>query len=289
MLNKIISLLFVLTVFTSGAKKPVEFKLWDGVNPPVESGLTPADENGENPGWITAVATGELFVFPADNPNGMAVIMCPGGGYVGLAMEHEGKALAQPLNDQGVTLAVVKYRMPNGHPTVPADDVNRAYEIVLEHAGEWGIDPAKIGIGGASAGGHLASTIATHPEMNKFKPAFQFLLYPVITMKGTSLNAGIKPGLLGQTPTKEQEAIYSNELRVSPETPQAFIAVSADDSVVPVINSLNYVNALVDNGVPVSLHVYPTGDHGWGYNTEKGENQMWWKEFADWLNNLYAN
>ena len=286
MFKKILSIALIMTAFNSFGKEPEAFRLWENQPPMVENGLTPSDEIVENPGWTSNVATGELFVYPAERPNGMALLMCPGGGYSGVAMEHEGRALAKPLNDLGITVGVVKYRMPNGHWQVPTEDVNRAYEIMVENADGWGINPNKIGIGGASAGGHLASTIATHPE-NKFKPAFQILLYPVISMNQEITHGGSRHFLLGDNPSPALVEYYSNERQVNSQTPPAFIAVSADDTVVPVKNSIDYFNALTANGVPVSLHVYPTGNHGWGYKPEKGENQMWFFELVNWLNNLY--
>ena len=286
MFGKIIMAGMLTVAFSLSAKSPVVLPLWNENRPPVESGLTPDNEIMENEGWISMVATPELTVYPADNPNGMALLMCPGGGYYGVAIQHEGKALAAPLNKEGVTVAVLKYRMPNGHHEVPADDVHRAMEILASHASEWGIDPMKIGIGGASAGGHLASTVATHPVAPGINPAFQVLLYPVISMKEGVTHQGSREGLLGKNPSEELVELYSNELQVTKQTPPAFIAVSADDDVVPVKNSIQYFNALVENGVSVSLHIYPSGSHGWGYSPEFVHNEMWFAELLHWLNNL---
>lgn len=268
---------------------PIVIPLWEDTLPPTSSGLTPETEVVENPGWISMVATPELTVYPAENPNGIALLMCPGGGYAGVAIQHEGKALAQPLNREGVTVAVLKYRMPNFHPEVPSEDVRHAFRILEENADKWKIDTHKIGIGGASAGGHLASTIATHPATEGINPSFQFLLYPVISMQPGITHEGSRYFLLGENPSLELIDQYSNELQVTPQTPPAFIAVSADDTVVPVKNSIDYFNALTNNGVPVSLHVYPTGSHGWGYSPEFLHNEMWFGEFLHWLNNLYPN
>ena len=289
-MKKIILICFSIinTVFLS-AKEPMTIKLWENTQPPTESGLTTDDEIMENEGWISLVATSELTIYPAENPNGMALLMCPGGGYYGVAISHEGKALADPLNKEGVTVGVLKYRMPNGHHEIPAQDVNRAYEILLEKAPELGINPSRIGIGGASAGGHLASTISTHHSKSSMKPAFQFLLYPVISMKEGLTHRGSRDNLLGILPPEELVELYSNELQVDPTTPPAFIAVSADDDVVPIGNTLDYVKALTDNSVPVSVHIYPTGGHGWGYNPEFKYFNLWYPEFISWLNNLYED
>lgn len=284
-----ISLLFFssLLCFAENSKavtvEPIIIPLWQDSKPPVENGLPENAEVIENPGWISSVTKPELYVYTASEPNGMAIVMCPGGGYSGVAISHEGKELSQILNDNGISLIVVKYRMPNFNTTVPADDIREAFRIVGEFADEWGINPAKIGIGGASAGGHLASTIATHPKDGEIKPAFQFLLYPVISMQENVTHGGSRYFLLGENPEQEIIDYYSNELQVNPNTSPAFIALSADDNVVPVKNSIDYFNALVENNIPVSLHIYPTGGHGWGTNPEFEFSNEWKNEFIKWL------
>ena len=263
--------------------EPVVIKLWENKTPPVSNELPVDAEVKENEGWISNVTQPELTVYPAPEPNGTALLMCPGGGYGGVAISHEGKDLAPILNKEGITLAVLKYRMPNGHSEVPGDDVKESLRILHERAGEWGIDVNRIGIGGASAGGHLASTIATHPSDDYPAPAFQMLLYPVISMKEGITHQGSRNGLLGDNPDQETVDFYSNELMVSSQTPPAFIAVSTDDSVVPLQNSLDYYNALLNNGVPSSLHIYPVGNHGWGTNPEFQYHDEWIAEMIAWL------
>ena len=284
--RKSLAIIFASYTLTLFASEPIVLSLWENIAPPTSNGLNPETEIVENPGWISMVATPELTVYPAESPNGMALLMCPGGGYAGVAIEHEGKALAPPLNQEGITVAVLKYRMPNFHPEVPAEDVNQAFKILKENAERWGIDTRKIGIGGASAGGHLASTVATHPSPDGINPTFQVLLYPVISMQSGVTHEGSRYFLLGENPQQDIIDEYSNELQVTPHTPPAFIAVSADDSIVPVKNSIDYFNALTDNGVPVSLHIYPHGDHGWGYSPTFVHNEMWFAELLHWLNSL---
>lgn len=287
---KLLSLAFCLTMISPVfANNPVTFNLWEKDSPKFESGLAADAEVVENPGWISLVTNPVLYVYPAEKPNGTAMLMCPGGGYYGVAIKHEGKDLAEILNDNGITLAVLKYRMPNGNYNVPSEDVIKALEILHQNASEWGIDPKRIGIGGASAGGHLASTVATHLEGMDFKPAFQFLLYPVITMDNSFTHQGSREALLGSDPSDELVKAYSNELQVSSDTPPTFIAVSANDNVVPVKNSIDYFNALKDNGVPVSLFIYPTGGHGWGYNPDFIHYKEWTAEMIHWFNTLFAN
>lgn len=270
-------------------KNNIVINLWKEKSPKFENGLDDKAETLENPGWISSVTDPILYIFQAEKPNGIAMLMCPGGGYSGVAIQHEGKALANMLNENGITLGVLKYRMPNGNYNVPSEDVWRALEIMHDQAPEWGVNPDRIGIGGASAGGHLASTIATHSVDSPLAPAFQFLLYPVITMDETFTHLGSREGLLGSNPSRELVDLYSNELQVTPSTPPTFIAVSANDKVVPVKNSIEYFNALISNDVPVSLFVYPTGGHGWGYNPEFIHNKEWTAEFLHWIQNLYEN
>ena len=287
---KLLSLAFSLTMISPAfANNPVTFNLWEKDSPKYESGLAADAEVVENPGWISLVTNPVLYVYPAEKPNGTAMLMCPGGGYYGVAIKHEGKDLAEILNDNGITLAVLKYRMPNGNYNVPSEDVIKALEILHQNASEWGIDPQRIGIGGASAGGHLASTVATHSEGMDFKPAFQFLLYPVITMDNSFTHQGSREALLGSDPSEELVKAYSNELQVTSDTPPTFIAVSANDNVVSVKNSIDYFNALKDNGVPVSLFIYPTGGHGWGYNPDFVHYKEWTAEMIHWFNTLFAN
>lgn len=263
---------------------PIVISLRDR-NAPSENGLTLADERVEAPWWIFSVAHPELYVYPAPRPNGKAMIMCPGGSYAGVAIEKEGKAIARRLNQDGITVAVLKYRMPNGHSEVPARDVAAAMEIMRGNAYKWGVDANKIGIGGASAGGHLASTVATHSDRDE-RPAFQVLLYPVISMKEELTHRDSRNNLLGSDQSPERIELYSNELQVTPDTPPAFIVLSADDDGVKPENSLLYYEALRKNGVPASLHVYPTGKHGWGYGAGFDYNEEWISNLAAWINKL---
>lgn len=262
---------------------PEIIPLWKDKAPTADNGLPTDAEKVENINWISSVTQPELFIFPAQNPNGKALIMCPGGGYAGVAMTFEGLGLAPLLNENGITLAVLKYRMPNGNHKVPAEDVHEAMRILTENSAKWGINPKKIGIGGASAGGHLASTVATHPVEDAPTPAFQVLLYPVISMEEGITHQGSRNLLLGENPSNELVELYSNDLQVSPTTPPAFIVVSGDDKTVPVENSLLYYKALNSNKIPATLHIYPDGGHGWGTRLNFKHNQQWTNELVSWL------
>lgn len=268
------------------ASAPIEISLWEDISPQYSNGLSKDAEKVENADWITLVTDPKLYVYPSSHPNGTAIIMCPGGGYYGLAIEHEGKQLAKLLNENGVTLAVLKYRMPNGNSEVPLEDGKRAIEILNERAEEWGIDTKRIGIAGASAGGHLAASLATSLSTTPLSPAFQVLLYPVITMDNSFTHSDTRANLLGKNPSDDKISRYSNEKQVTSQTPPAFITLSANDDLVPVENSLSYFEALNKEGVPVALFVYPSGGHGWGYSPGFKYNEEWTSELINWLNNL---
>lgn len=206
-----------------------------------------------------------IYVYPApqDKATGRAVLICPGGGYTHLAMDHEGKDWAPFFNNMGITAVVLKYRMPKGDHRVPVIDAETALEFMRANAHEWRVNKNDIGIMGSSAGGHLASVIATHAKGDK-APAFQILFYPVITMDPGFTHRGSHDNFLGKNASKKDIQRYSSDLQVTHATPRAFIALSDDDSGVLPANGVNYYTELYRHDVPASLHVYPTGGHGWG-------------------------
>ena len=275
----LLSFLFVTTMLS--AQKPVELPLWPN-GAPNNNELT-GTEQGRNNGGISNVTAPTLTVYPASHPNGMAIIMCPGGGYSGLAMHHEGHDMASWFNTQGITYAVLKYRMPNGHNEVPLSDAEQAIRMVREHAAEWSVNPQRVGVMGASAGGHLAASLATLYSSDKTRPDFQILFYPVISMQKGVTHGGCRKNLIGENPSQELEQKYSLERQVSPRTPQAFIMLSSDDDAVPPINGIGYFLALRDHKVPASLHAYPTGGHGWGFRDNFTYKRQWTEELEKWL------
>jgi len=224
-----------------------------------------------------------MTVYRPARPNGIAVIMCPGGGYSHQAAAHEGHDMAQWFNAQGITYVVLKYRIPKQRSNVPLEDAGQAVRLVRSHADEWGVNPSKIGIMGASAGGHLASTLATHYSDSLSRPNFQVLFYPVVTMDPAVTHMGSHNNLLGKDAAKALENEYSNELHVDKSTPQAFIMLSSDDRTVPPANSINYYNALIANGVPAAMHIYPVGGHGWGFRDSFPYKRQWTGELEKWL------
>lgn len=234
----------------------------------------------------------ELTVYlpEAKKATGRAVVCCPGGGYTHLAMDHEGHQWATFFNNQGIALIVLKYRMPHGNPQVPVSDAEQAMKTVRMNAANWHIDQHHIGIMGFSAGGHLASTIATHSK-GEAAPDFQILFYPVITMDLGYTHKGSHDNLLGtvaeskreQKEMRRLEFEYSNELQVNRTSPRAFIALSDDDKAVPATNGFNYYQQLYKHDVPASLHIYPTGGHGWGYRESFEYHYLMLFELKAWL------
>lgn len=222
-----------------------------------------------------------VLIHRPENPNGAAMVICPGGGYGGLVMGAEGNGIAEWLNKHGITGIVLKYRLPKGRSHVPLLDAQRAIRLVRVHAKEWGCDPGKIGIIGFSAGGHLASTAATHFDKGEGKttdpvnrescrPDFAVLVYPVITM-GELSHAGSRRNLLGKNPTPEMIKLFSNERQVGNDTPPTYLAHAKDDKVVPCENSRMFDKAMKGHRVPGKYLELPSGNHG--LNGYKGP--MW--------------
>jgi acetyl esterase/lipase len=205
-----------------------------------------------------------LTCYLPDVPSGRAIVCCPGGGYSHLAMQHEGHNWAEFFTAKGIAFFVLKYRMPHGNCAVPISDAEEAIKMVRRNAKTWNVSTDKVGIMGFSAGGHLASTIATHAK-GEAKPDFQILFYPVITMDPGFTHRGSHDNLLGKSAKKKLEREFSNDQQITRVTPRAFIALSDDDTTVLPINSANYYQECLRHDVPATVHVYPTGGHGWGY------------------------
>jgi acetyl esterase/lipase len=231
--------------------------------------------------------------------NGCAVVICPGGGYQHLAIDYEGHDVAEYFNTFGVAGFVLKYRLaPDYHHPSPRQDVQRALRIVRERAGEWHIDPHRVGVMGFSAGGHLASTAATHFDAGKpdasdpidhqsCRPDFAILAYPVITMSDKFGHGGSKKNLLGPNPEKGLAESLSNETQVTAQTPPTFLFHTAEDSAVPVENSIEFFLALRKAGVPAEMHVYEKGRHGLGLGTKDPKIAFalgtWPVRLHDWM------
>ncbi len=192
-----------------------------------------------------------------------AILIIPGGGYRVLSIGQEGYLWADHFVPQGIATIVLSYRMPMGHTEVPISDATEAMRLIREHAAEWGINPQKVGILGSSAGGHLASTIATHND-EQTRPNFQILFYPVISMNPAITHADSRFCLIGEKPSYGLQQLYSNQCQVTSQTPPAILILADDDFLVNPLNSVEYYTALHQAGVKASMHIYPKGGHGFG-------------------------
>jgi acetyl esterase/lipase len=236
-----------------------------------------------------------VYLPPKGTANGTAVIICPGGGYAHLAIGHEGYEVAEKLNEMGVTAFVLKYRLPSDSTMIdkeigPLQDAQRAIQLVRQHARSWGVDTARVGIMGFSAGGHLASTAGTHftqavidnKENISLRPDFMILVYPVISFTDSIGHRGSRDNLLGLNPPEDKIRLYSNELQVTPQTPPCFLVQAGDDKTVKIRNSLDFYEALHRNGVAAELHIYPGGGHGFGLHNLTTKDQ-WIERLQNWL------
>lgn len=234
-------------------------------------------------GYVTGVGVPTLTVWPARAPaaTGTGVIVCPGGGYETLAVEHEGADLARWLNRLGVATFVLRYRIPHpGHPA-PLEDVQAAIRLVRARAAEFGVAADRLGLLGASAGGHLAACASTLGSRHELRPDFLILLYPVIALDGPHAHAGSRRALTGVDPTPALLAQLDPSRHVTSGTPPVFLVHAADDTVVPPENSRRFHAALVAAGVSAELHVYPDGFHGFGLG--RGSAAAWPKACERWM------
>ena len=234
-----------------------------------------------------------LWPAPAEKATGAAVVICPGGGYGHLAVGHEGKDVAAWLNSFGVSGYMLKYRIaPYKHP-IPLGDAQRAVRIVRANAEKWKIDPARIGILGFSAGGHLASSAATHFDSGQAdaadpidrascRPDFAVLVYPVISM-GRFTHGGSKNNLLGKNPDQTLVDLMSNEKQVTAQTPPTFLIHTGNDGAVPVENSLAFFAACRAAKIPAELHVFESGPHGFGLGKPDKPYSAWPKLCEEWM------
>lgn len=300
-INKSIVLFLVLcgsciSVFSQNKEIPLWDKIPNSLNSIDYIEVKKTTSNGEISG-VSKVSQPTLTVFLADSAisNGTAIIICPGGGYGNLAINHEGYAIAKWFNSMGVSAFVLKYRLPSelimtDKSVGPLQDAQEAIRIVRRNSVKWKIDTNKIGIIGFSAGGHLASTLSTHYSENIYdandkitaRPDFSILIYPVISMQDGITHKGSQNNLLGSNPNVVSVNHFSNEKQVNANTPKTFLIHSSDDKVVPVENSINYYLALIQNKVPVEMHIYENGGHGFGLGRE-GTSATWPKACEKWL------
>lgn len=225
-----------------------------------------------------------LHVYPnyINNHANGAVIICPGGGYSFLAKWIEGYWWFPFFYIQGYTPAMLEYRMPNHDCQSPMIDGSEAIRMMRQHAEEWHFDDDNVGFMGFSAGGHVASTMIV-TDIDSVRPDFGILFYPVISMTKELSHKGSHDQLLGENASEELELQYSNELHVSEKTPPTYLALSSDDRCVNPQNSICFRDSMRAQNRPVTLNVYPTGDHGWGYKLTFEHHTQMLKDLADWL------
>ncbi|MEX2234872.1 MAG: alpha/beta hydrolase [Cyclobacteriaceae bacterium] len=246
---------------------------------------------------ISAISIPTLTVFLPETPakSRTAVIIFPGGGYHINAIKHEGLDVARKFNEWGVAAFVLKYRIPSdatmGNKEIgPLQDAQQAIRMIRENATKWKIDPNKIGIMGFSAGGHLASTAATHFKTSvledaqnaNLRPDFLVLGYPVISFSDSIGHLGSRENLLGKSPSSQKIREYSNELQVTSETPPTFIIHAGDDKGVLPANSIAFYESLLKHNVPAELHIYERGGHGFGMDNPT-TTEKWMTSLKNWL------
>lgn len=282
MRNLFLILSFFLSVISMDAQTVV--KLWE-TTPPTSNGISETELNED--GRISNVTVPELTIYLPDSSvnRGIAVIICPGGGYARLAIDHEGHDFAKWLQSQGIAGIVLKYRLPNKIKQVPLEDFHKAISYVRSKAPLWKISNDKIGVAGFSAGGHLAATASTHFFSKELRPDFSILFYPVITM-GDYTHEGSRNNLLGDTPTASEIMYYSNEKQVNEFTPPAILLLSDDDTAVSPKNSVTYYSALKENKIPVTMYIFPSGGHGWGMRNNFEYHQEMLSLLGSWLKQL---
>lgn len=274
---------FIFSTISLNAAEPTQQLLWPNGAPNALG-----NEEKDKP---------RINLYKPGKPNGTVVVVCPGGGYRNLAMDHEGKQIGQWFNSFGVTAVVLEYRHSGkgyGHPN-PMLDVQRAIRTVRFNAKDLEIDPNKIGVMGFSAGGHLASTAGTHfdpvekpaDDIDKVscRPDFMILCYPVIVFDSETTHKGSQHNLIGPDAPKELVDYYSNEKQVSDKTPTTFIFFTDEDTVVPTENGIAFYLALRKHKVPAEMHIFQKGRHGVGLAKGMNGNDAWPILCRAWMQN----
>ena len=299
---KTIIICFVLKlvlVFSAGAQEIIN--LYQGVVPNSKESGVKAIMEIERSGMFSRVTQPTLKVFlpEKDKSTGAAVVICPGGGYSVVVYQGEGIKTAKEFAKNGVAAFVLKYRLPDDSTMEdkkigPLQDVQQAIKIVRENASKWGIDINKVGIMGFSAGGHLASTGATHFKKSfiennnntSLRPDFQILVYPVISMQDSLTHLDSRIKLLGKNPSKEIIDQFSNELQIDGDTPPAYLTHAGDDKLVDVDNSIFYFEKLRHFNVAAELHIYQKGGHGFVFGRPSWMEPLFqWMKDSKWMKN----
>ena len=294
MLNKLILAAIASLCVTTMQAQDLTIKLWDNATAPHSNGLSGEDKD-EGQERVSNTNVTELFIYEA-NPakaTGQAVVICPGGGYRLLSMGHEGRDYAKWMAENGITTAVLKYRLPNTTPQVPMEDAAEALRYMREeYRGKESIK--QLGIMGFSAGGHLAASTAVGclkangdtSARAALRPDFAVLFYPVITGNPSQMHKGSYDKLLGSNRTQELTDKWSPELVAGKDAPQTLLILSSDDATVPPINSTKFYNTLKELGVPASITILPSGGHGWGFRDSFKYKAIWQEAMLQWLESI---
>lgn len=295
-INRSFSLSFLMLIAVSMINAQTIIPLYKGAIP--NSKPCNVKEAMPVPARIQGVTNPVLYAYlpeKRDSAN-TCVIICPGGGYSRLAIDHEGYLVAQEYNKRGVAAFVLKYRLPKdascveNTETVALMDAQQAIKLVRDRATEFNVNPDNIGIMGFSAGGHLASTLGTHysvslipnPENTNLRPSFMVLGYPVISFTDSLAHKGSRDNMLGNNASEEKKILYSNELQVTPSTPPTFLIHATDDKTVKVENSIQFFLALQKNKVPSEIHLFQKGGHGFGLHNAS-EPSDWFSQVFVWM------
>jgi acetyl esterase/lipase len=292
--------LFLMAILSNSYAQNETILLYPEGTPGLKAGVQIPEDSKTSDGVtrVKDVTQPALYVYvPKKKTSDATVIICPGGGYGILAIDHEGYDIAKWFNERGMTVFVLKYRLPQDNlfenkEIRPLQDAQQAIRIVRKNAAKYGISTEKIGIMGFSAGGHLASTASTHFKTQvgeitdstlSVRPDFSLLIYPVITFSDRFTHFGSRDNLIGKNPPVEKMELYSNEKQVTKDTPPTFLVSTTDDGVQPE-NSIGYFLACKKNKVPVEMHIYEKGGHGYGLKKKgRGPVETWAARMEDWL------
>jgi acetyl esterase/lipase len=253
--------LFLLTIQHSMTQSVLEVKLWENGSPNSNGIIAEESINKRTNGYQNVTKAAISVYLPEKTNPTSAVILCPGGGYITVNTE-QCHNFAKWLVSKGMAAIVLKYRLPNGHPEVPVSDAIETFRIIHENANKWNIEKTKIGIAGFSAGGHLASYLATHCHDSISKPVFAMQFFSVINANANYAHMPSVHNLLGKNPTKERLDEYSNDLHVNPLTPPTIIFCPSNDPIVNSQNSIEYCLKLKKHNVPVTMYLFPDNSHG---------------------------
>lgn len=300
-MRTLLFLFFACTMTPLDAQNGTEMPLYPGAVPnsvPFEN-LEKTEINQWGVSFTTATSVPTLTPYLPEKPLGPAVVVCPGGGYIGTAGDHEGRQVAELLRDAGIAAFVLKYRIPDDRwcsdkSLAPLQDAQQAIRLVRKNAGKWRINPAQIGIIGFSAGGHLAASAAVHAGFKadptvrdsvSVRPDFVALIYAVVSFSDSLCHSGSRDNLLGKEAGPDRIRFFSNELQVGPQSPPAFLVHAGDDGAVPVENSIAYYQACLKNKIPAEMHLYAGGGHGFGLVNPTSDDR-WADRLLNWIRRL---